>query len=310
MEHLEGEQYSQYTVERNPKAYMTMRDYKNLPWQLQQPVERNPNPPRSMSDYRDQWMSSPSYMMPPQYTSTPQPPQPPQLISPVEQTILDLTKLVGNVVVEQKELNAQLSQKIHNMENSVDQRLDGLQSEMDKKIDNLHYSISRPAQQLFHQEEENLEEECLTDTILGEEAQLQGLKQEPEKTSEELQGREARGGRGKEEGEEPQKHVLQPIPTELNPIANAKTTYSPLLVTPSTDQVYILPTLAANPKPATPAPKTHASPSLLVQHFKRLVATVQDFATTSKTMAAAHTAWHNGWFGCRFGFGAPEPRHF
>ena len=85
---------------------------------------------------------------------------------------------------EQKKFNAQLSRKIHTVENSVDQRLDGLQSEMDKKIDNLHYSISRPAHQLVHREEENLEEECLTDTILGEEAQLQlqlqeGLKEEP-----------------------------------------------------------------------------------------------------------------------------------
>ena len=54
--------------------------------------------------------------------------------------------------------------------------------------------------------------------FLGEQTQLQQLlqeefKQEPEKTSEELPGREAGGGRGKEEREEPQKHVLQPIPT-------------------------------------------------------------------------------------------------
>ena len=94
---------------------------------------------------------------------------------------------MGDAVVEQKEFNAQLSQKIHIVENSVDQRLDGLQSEMDKKIDTLHYSISRPAQQLFHQEEENLEEECLADTILGEEAQLQGLKEGPSEDPEELQ---------------------------------------------------------------------------------------------------------------------------
>ena len=37
MEHLEGEQYSQYPVERNPRAYMSTRNYRNLPWQ--QPVE-------------------------------------------------------------------------------------------------------------------------------------------------------------------------------------------------------------------------------------------------------------------------------
>ena len=39
----EGEQYSEYPVERNPRAYMSMRDYINQPWQSQQPVERNPN---------------------------------------------------------------------------------------------------------------------------------------------------------------------------------------------------------------------------------------------------------------------------
>ena len=80
-------------------------------------------------------MSAPSYMVPPQYASLSQL-QPPQPISPVEQAILDLTKLVGDAVVEQKKFNAQLSQKIHTVENSLDQKFDGLQSEMDKKIDN------------------------------------------------------------------------------------------------------------------------------------------------------------------------------
>ena len=96
MEHLEGEQYSQYPVERNHGAYMSMRDY------------RNP-----------QWMSEPFYNAPPTYApptypsraSIPQPPQPPQLISSVEKAILNLTKLVGDVVEEQKKFNAQLSQK-------------------------------------------------------------------------------------------------------------------------------------------------------------------------------------------------------
>ena len=105
-----------------------------------------------MREYRDQWNSTPSYSVTPTYAPPPHPqyaslsqPQPPQPISPVEQAILDLTKLVGDAVEEQKEFNAKLSQKIHTVENSVDQRLDGLQSEMDKKIDSLHYSISRPA---------------------------------------------------------------------------------------------------------------------------------------------------------------------
>ena len=135
--------------------------------------------------------------------------------------------------------------------------------------------------------------------------------QELEKAPEELPGREAGGGRGKEEGEEPKKNVLQPIPTELNITANAQTTYSPLQVSPSTDQVHILPTPAAKSKPEAPAPKAKSNPSLpAMQKFKKLVANVQAFATTSKTMAAAHIAWHSGWFGCRFRFGASEPRHF
>ena len=214
---------------------------------------------------------------------------------------------------EQKKFNAQLSQKIHTVENSLDQRLDGLQSEMDKKIDNLHYSISRLAQQHDQPEEGNPERECI-DNVLGEQTQLQQLlqeefMQEPAKAPEELPGRQAGGGRGNEGGEEPQKHVLQPIPIELNPTANTKTTYSQLPVAPSTDQVYILPTHEAQPTPEAPTKK--ASPSLpAMQNFKRLVATVQNFATTSRTMAATHIALHNGWFRYRFGFGASEPQHF
>ena len=69
---------------------------------------------------------------------------------------------------EQKKFNAQLSQKIHTVENSLDQKFDGLQSEMDKKIDNLQCSISKLAQQLDHQKEESQEEECLSDTMVEE----------------------------------------------------------------------------------------------------------------------------------------------
>ena len=100
---------------------------------------------------------------------------------------------------------------------------------------------------------------------------------------------------GKEPGEEPKKSIDQPQ-------------NNPLLVTPSDDQVYILP--VANSKPTASAPKAHASPSLLVQNFMKLMAIAQTFATTSKTQAVAYIAWHSGWFGCRFGFGAPEPQHF
>ena len=100
-----------------------------------------------------------------------------------------------------------------------------------------------------------------------------------------------------------QEPIIQPIPINMYPGAFAQPQNSPL-------PVYTLPTPAAKSEPSTLTPKAHASPSLPVQNFKRLVATVQTFATTSKKMAAEHTTWHSGWFGCRFGFGAPEPRHF
>ena len=104
-------------------------------------------------------------------------------------------------------------------------------------------------------------------------------------------------GSGIEAGKEPQKLTLQPISMNLNPSVTTQPQNSPL-------PVYILPTPATNSKPAAPAPKAKSNPSLPeMQNFKRLVASVQNFATTSKTQAAAYIAWHSG-------FGAPEPRHF
>ena len=164
----EGEQYNEYSVERNPRAYMSMRDYRNLPWQNQQPLGRNPNPNRSMRDCRDQWMSAPIYSVPstyapptsPYYAPTSQQQQPPTS-SPVDQAILNLSKLVDNFIEDQRPVNVQANQEIETVESSLSKELDGF----DKKVDILQQSIS-------HQEEENLEEKCLTETILVEQAQL------------------------------------------------------------------------------------------------------------------------------------------
>ena len=247
MDHPYGEQYGQ---EGNPRAYMTMRDYRNLPyqWGNQQPVGRNPNPPRSMREYRDQWMSAPVYSVPstyppppqydypepPFYASTPQSPHPLQSIHPLEQAILDLTRKVDDFVEENKKINAhsivtvednlnkkidglkddfehkwdnlqdsiedlidqqecppeedcqkdikakeqrvvtvQANQETETVESSLDKELDGFQSEIDKKLDIMQESISKLAQQLDHAEEESQEDECLTETILVEQAHLQ-----------------------------------------------------------------------------------------------------------------------------------------
>ena len=281
-------------------VYILMRDYRNLALQNQQPWERNPNPPRSMRDYIDHWMSAPSYMVPPQYTSTPQPPQPQQLISPVEQAILDLTKLVGDVVEEQKKINAQLSQKIDTMENNVNKRIDGLQSEMEHKLDNLQCSISKLAQQLVHQEEVNPKEVCLSDTTVEE----QCLQQLEEGLVENFKSSDI----GAVVCLWEKKEAIPLLLTE-EAVEEHKENNLPL---PPTDSVNILPSPASQSQPKTPeGPNTKATLLLLIlKNFKRLVTIVQNFSTTSKKMAAAHTAWHSRWFGCRFGFGASEPRHF
>ena len=140
---MEPPHEEQYSHERNPRAYMTMRDYRNLAWQNQQPLGKNPNPNRSMRDYRDQWMSAPVYSVPstyappvsPHFTSTPQPPQPPQLISPVEQAILNLRKLVDNFKEEQRVVNVQANQEINTVESSLNKKLDGFQREIDQNFD-------------------------------------------------------------------------------------------------------------------------------------------------------------------------------
>ena len=84
-------------------------------------------------------------------------------------------------IEERKAVNVQANKKIDTMErkintveSSLDKRIDGFQSKIDQKFDILHKSISKLAsQQHAHQQKENPEGECLIDTMLGEQAQLQ-----------------------------------------------------------------------------------------------------------------------------------------
>ena len=127
---------------------------------------------------------------------------------------------------------------------------------------------------------------------------------EPVEALEELPAREAGGGRGKEAGEEPQKLIFHLIPINLDPSATSQPKNSPL-------PMYILPATQPILEEPAPAVKAKASPSLpMMQNFKKLVAIVQTFATTSKTLAAAHIAWHNRWFRCWFRHGALGPQQF
>ena len=98
------------------------RNHPNLAWR--------PNPP--------------PYVPPgakPQFGSPSQSQQPPSS-SPVEQAILNLSKVVGNFVEEQKGTNVQLAQRIDTIENTLNKKIDGLESNLKQKMDNLQYSIT------------------------------------------------------------------------------------------------------------------------------------------------------------------------
>ena len=315
--------------------------------------------------------------------------QQPLPLSPVEQAILNLSKMVSTMVEEHKVLNVQTNQNIETVQSSLNVKLSNMQSEISKLSNQQLQSSEKekgPSQGQQHQnmvneigltedtttgtdevkavvtlrsgrelkaavpelvkpaplvaeplqeeqtsalisEEESQEDESLTEIILVKQAQLQPqeeLEVELVKDPEDLQDAPVNFWpwtneeqntallTEKSSGHEgTQENIIQPNPIGLDTIATAQDTKNPLPVAPSDDQVYILPTPAEKPKPAAPAPKGKSNPSLhAMQNFRRLVASVHAFATTSKTMATAYIAWHSGWFGCGFGFGTPGPRHF
>ena len=61
----------------------------------------------------------------------------------MEQAILNLSKVVGNFMEEQKWINVQLAQRIDTVESTLNKRIDGLESNLNQKIDNLQYSVTK-----------------------------------------------------------------------------------------------------------------------------------------------------------------------
>ena len=110
----EGEQYSEYLVERNPRAYMSMRDYRNQ-W-MSSPYGSAYN--HSWGNHTNSsWEPRPPQCSPPEPpyyapTSQQQPPTP----SPVEQAILNLSKIVDNFIVEQRAVTVQANQETDTVE--------------------------------------------------------------------------------------------------------------------------------------------------------------------------------------------------
>ena len=98
------------------------RNHPNLAWR--------PNPPPYVPPGAKPQFGSPS-----QSQQTPS-------SSPVEQAILNLSKVVGNFAEDQKGINVQLAQRIETVESTLNKKIDGLESNLKKKIDNLQYSIT------------------------------------------------------------------------------------------------------------------------------------------------------------------------
>ena len=127
-----------------------MSEYANVVGQFK---PRQPNPPYG-NTYNSNWRNHPNlswkpnppaYVPPsakPQFGSTSQS-QPPPSSSPVEQAILNLSKVVANFVEEQKGVNVQLPQRIDTVESTLNKRIDGLERNLNQKIDNLQYSITK-----------------------------------------------------------------------------------------------------------------------------------------------------------------------
>ena len=169
---------NQQPVERNPSEYMSMRDYRNLELQNQQPVGRNPNPPRSMREYKDQWMSAPVYSVPSAYPPPPQydypeppfyasPPQSPQSPQPL-QSIHPLEQAMldlNRIMDDYMETNKKIkAHSIVTVEDNLNKRLDGLNIDFEHKRDNLQDS----SEDLIDQQQCPPEEECQRDTRVEE----------------------------------------------------------------------------------------------------------------------------------------------
>ena len=113
-----------------PSVRDLMREQANIVDQSRHPI----NAPYG-NTYNPNWRNHPNLSWkpkPPAYTPTGSQQQQPPPSSPVEQAIVNLSKVVGHFMEEQKTMNAQTTQKIVTSEGTLN-----------KKIDDLQYSVSR-----------------------------------------------------------------------------------------------------------------------------------------------------------------------
>ena len=93
--------------------------------------------------YNSNWRDHPNFSWKPQPPQYQQPAQAPQQALNLEQAIVNLSKVVGDFVGDQKSINAQLNQRIDSVKSTLNKRMDGMQNDLSQKIDNVQYTISR-----------------------------------------------------------------------------------------------------------------------------------------------------------------------
>ncbi|RVW36265.1 hypothetical protein CK203_103025 [Vitis vinifera] len=95
--------------------------------------------------YNSSWRNHPNFSWkprPPPYQPQSQT-QAPQQTSSMEQAIVNLSKVMGDFVGEQKGNQLPIASKDENVESSQIKRMEGMQNDLSQKIDNIQYSISR-----------------------------------------------------------------------------------------------------------------------------------------------------------------------
>ena len=58
-------------------------------------------------------------------------------VSPIEQAKVNLSKVMGDFIGDQKNINTQVNQRIDHVETSFNQKFDSLQTNLTQKIDNM-----------------------------------------------------------------------------------------------------------------------------------------------------------------------------
>ena len=61
----------------------------------------------------------------------------PQQVSSVEQVIVNLSKILGDSISDQKNINTHIIQRMDYIETSLNQKFDSMQADVNKKFDNI-----------------------------------------------------------------------------------------------------------------------------------------------------------------------------